>query len=800
MVSIDQGISHHIDEHPAHLLSDLLVNEEHGYLSSKCSPLDSEEFFVPACKKLRTIMKLDNEASQNDVPELDELLYVPNLINRLENAISQILKMGGNKPKDQDVAMSDDDTNHQDNEWNLQRSASNRRIRNESKDNPRYSPSNTMEITFNSFLLIHPIIKQMMEHEHRGDFSLEMKNGPRIKKKGQTQDESNDKNGRKVKKTQCYLFGKRVYSIASVSRLNALQRQRRDLERAVEPLILRATGKLDYSRHLDILSSICSEPPTREYIIQQTIYSAMDKDIETFGHDFDRIIIHPLAHDRDDLQNSFENSVKRLNDTLAKILPKGSNGFKGLLDVYGSCLSGLSLGRSSDVDISLHDHKFARIKDDHEKGRMTLDKFTRKKKNFVYGLQRQIELHGQNMFSNMEAVAFARVPVVKGRFLDAENPFSSDGSLDFDICFLNDIAVVNSSLIREYSKVDPRVRSLMLSVKAWAKAKGVGNAADQTLSSYTWMVMVIFYLQIIGFVPNMQCNVLMERCGVKFDPRNRFHSVNGLRTIFVTFDEIINTNAWNMPELFKTTPSSCLLAGFFTFYAKIFPWETTAVSIRLANLSLQKTVFRSSRFWRMVIEDPFEIHSSHMPHDLGTPLNEGGQLKIHTELRNAADEMMVILKERQLVDCIGSIHHVHDPSDELKKAASITVDETSTSSVAPNGGQKKRGGRRMHAKKPVSTQPSSDAKQSSNLTDDTSSAPIDIPPKIKTKTNAKDTQRVKNAKHFRAKKKTPHHNQQSQVNNISTRENDTGDLPNTQIRRKNTSRSKRQMGNHENRS
>jgi hypothetical protein len=752
MATIDHGISHHIDENPAHLLSDLFVNEEQGYLSSKCSPLGSEEFFVPACKKLRTIMKLDNEPSQNVVPKLDELLHVPNLISCLENAISQILKMGGNKPKDRDLAMSDDDTNHQDNDWNLQQSVSNRRIRNESQDNSRYSASNTMEITFNSFLLIHPIIKQMMNHEHRDDFSLEMKNGPRIKKKGQTQNESNDKNGRKVKKTQCYLFGKRVYSIANVSRLNVLQRQCRDLERAVEPLILRATGKLDYSRHLDILSSICSEPPKREYIIQHTIYSAMDKDIETFGHDFDRIIIHPLAHDRDDLQNLFENSVKRLNDTLAKILRKGSNGFKGLLDVYGSCLSGLSLGWSSDVDISLHDHEFARIKDDHEKGRMTLDKFTRKKKYFVYALQSQIELRGENMFSNMEAVAFARVPVVKGRYLDAKNPFSFDGSLDFDICFLNDIAVVNSYLLREYSKVDPRVRSLMLSVKSWAKAKNVGSAADQTLSSYTWMVLVIFYLQIIGFVPNMQCNVLMERCGVKFDPRNRFHSVNGLRTIFVTFDEIMHANAWSMPEVFKTTPSSCLLAGFFTFYAKIFPWETTAVSIRLANLSLQKTVFRSSRFWRMVIEDPFEIHSSHMPHDLGTPLNEGGQLKIHTELRNAADEMRVIFKERQLVDCIGSIHHVHDPSDELKKAANITVDKTPTSSVAPNGGRKKRGGRRIHAKKPVSTQPSSDANQSSNLVDDASSAPIDIPPKIMTKINAKDAQGAKNVKHSRAKK------------------------------------------------
>lgn len=789
MVTTDHGVSNHIDEHPAYLLSDLYVNEEQKFLTSKFSPLDSNELFFPACEKVRTLLKLDNDDDQTDIPKLDELLYVPNLFCHLENAIAQILKMGGNKAKskkDADVAMSDDNTNHQNNNWNSQRSRSNRRTQNKSQDDPRYSPSNSMEITFNSFLLIHPVLKRMMEHPHKDDFSLDMKYGPRIKKKGQSQDESSDKKGPTVKKTQCYLFGERVYSIANVSTVNALQRQYRDLERAVEPLILKATGELDYSRHSDILASICSEPPTREYIIQQTIHSSIDKDIETFGHDFDRIIIHPLSHDRDDLQNSFENSVKRLNDTLAKILPKGSKGFDGFLDVYGSCLSGLSLGRSSDVDISLHDHNFARIKDAHEVGRMPLDKFTRMKKNFVYGLRRQIEIHGHNMFSDMEAVAFARVPVVKGRYLGAKNPFSSDGSLDFDICFLNDIAVVNSALIREYSKIDPRVRSLMLSVKSWAKAKKVGSAADNTLSSYTWMIMVIFYLQIIGFVPNLQCNLLMERCGVKFDPRNRFHSVNGLRTIFVSCDELLDAKAWNMPEEFKTTPSSCLLAGFFTFYSKIFPWETTAVSIRLANLSLQKTVFRSSRFWRMVIEDPFEIHNSHIPHDLGIPLNEGGQNKIFTELRNAANEMQSIFQKRErIVDCIGSINHVHDPSDELKRAASIIVDETPTTPVVPNRGRKKRKGKRTNAKIAVGTQPSSDLNlTSSNPVNNTPSDAINIPRSTGTKS--------KNAKH-RAKKTTTNIDQQSQVNHDSTRENNNGDVTNTKTRQKNKSHSKRLM-------
>lgn len=278
----------------------------------------------------------------------------------------------------------------------------------------------------------------------------------------------------------------------------------------------------------------------------------------------------------------------------------------------------------------------------------------------------------------------------------------------------------------------------------------------------------------------------MERCGVKFDPRNRFHSVNGLRTIFVSCDELLDAKAWNMPEEFKTTPSSCLLAGFFTFYSKIFPWETTAVSIRLANLSLQKTVFRSSRFWRMVIEDPFEIHNSHIPHDLGIPLNEGGQNKIFTELRNAANEMQSIFQKRErIVDCIGSINHVHDPSDELKRAASIIVDETPTTPVVPNRGRKKRKGKRTNAKIAVGTQPSSDLNlTSSNPVNNTPSDAINIPRSTGTKS--------KNAKH-RAKKTTTNIDQQSQVNHDSTRENNNGDVTNTKTRQKNKSHSKRLM-------
>ena len=58
------------------------------------------------------------------------------------------------------------------------------------------------------------------------------------------------------------------------------------------------------------------------------------------------------------------------------------------------------------------------------------------------------------------------------------------------MCFLNDIAVVNSTLIQEYSMIDTRVKFVMLLVKWWAKEKDLCSTIDGTLSSYTWMNLV----------------------------------------------------------------------------------------------------------------------------------------------------------------------------------------------------------------------------------------------------------------------------------------------------------------------
>ena len=560
-------------------------------------------------------------------------------------------------------------------------------------------PSERTQITFNTIAVLLPILLSMMDHPEKNNFNVRMKHGPSIKK-------------RERKKSQAYLFFEEmgVYSIATT-------RQSKEVEREIHILFDVINGLLVKKKCLPINTRALNQSTVKEFlptlfqdssimtpsdIIQKTLLPLLDPEVEEFAQKMDVEIITPLAMDRHDMHRLHKNSVRILCDRLTDILTKKFRGAR--LDVYGSCLSGLSLGNSSDVDISIYIPEAFQLKVDLANGKIDRDRYQKVMKKLVYKLFDSLSppRHGRHQpqqgrrpaqvplnqeFRNMEAVPFARVPVVKGNYLHANNPFADDGSMHFDICILNDIAVANSGLLREYSMIDNRVKMLMLSVKSWIKYKGIGNAADQTLSSYTWMVMVIFYLQCIEFLPNLQCPHFMEAHKVRFDPTNRTHTVNGLRTVYLSSESVLQHGIWQQPEQFKSTPVSAFLAGFFLFYARHFPHETTAVSIRLGNLSLQKTVFKSSRLWRIVVEDPFETHDSPCPHDLGTPLNDHGHIKVTKALHEAADRMETMYIDcADIDDCIGTFCFVKSTNGSSNSKTTNRSELASASNESEDAG------------------------------------------------------------------------------------------------------------------
>ena len=203
--------------------------------------------------------------------------------------------------------------------------------------------------------------------------------------------------------------------------------------------------------------------------------------------------------------------------------------------------------------------------------------------------------------------------------------------------------MANSNLLRDYSLVDPRVRSLMITVKQWAKEQKINSAKEKCISSYTWMNLVIFYLQCIGFVPNLQSPTLMKAAGLVPDREgNYWHFVNNLDTCTLKWEKIKGGKLWAMPSEFDELPLSLLLYGFFEFYNSRFPYGTHAVSIRRANISLSKLTTKKVDGF-LSIEDPFETYDSFCPHDLASSANAYGSTKIRKCLRDAEQHLRMVL-------------------------------------------------------------------------------------------------------------------------------------------------------------
>lgn len=185
-----------------------------------------------------------------------------------------------------------------------------------------------------------------------------------------------------------------------------------------------------------------------------------------------------------------------------------------------------------------------------------------------------------------------------------------------------------------------------MAVKLWAKENNIGSAQDNGLSSYAWTNLVIFYLQCLDFVPNLQCKDLMRAVGFQPDPQgNYWHSVNRLETFYMTWEEVKSSGAWTQPSKYCDTPHSVLLYGFFEFYSCRFPLGSFAVSIKQGRICTLKLASRKSKLI-YCIEDPFETFDSHYPHDLGTPANETGTREILECMANAEEHLRKILLEK----------------------------------------------------------------------------------------------------------------------------------------------------------
>ena len=498
---------------------------------------------------------------------------------------------------------------------------------------------------FNTLRILINILRPMLHHPQSQDLSLKMKKGPSVKKESKT-----------GKKHRYYLFTEHVYACVSVGCWNELNREFRNTlhemqEGLYDKMMSRVEGNEQYE--LSAKDWVMSLFDHASYMNEEMVTErcmgrvSFNPDVVSKCHD---ALMARFEGENDQKQNMLQRSIDRLQDKLHAAISRKFNGAR--LTVYGSCLSGLALEGSHDVDVSIFIPELDRLKQHFDSGKVSAAEYEKKMRRIIYKVRDSLEYCRSRSFAELFAITRARVPVVKGVDIHAQNPYTHDGHLSFDLCFLNDIAVVNSSLLREYSLFDNRVRILMLSVKSFAKQKRIASAADGTLSSYSWLNKVVFYLQCIGFLPVLQCPTLMEEHDFKPDQKgNRWHCINGLETFYLTKDIVARKKLWEQSAHVSNTSTAHLLFGFLNFYSGAFPQQTVAASIRYGKCTLQKTSFsESSKLWRICVEDPFETCNSHCPHDLGCHVKEDGQVRINEEIQRATARLGALLVEGNVCD------------------------------------------------------------------------------------------------------------------------------------------------------
>jgi len=183
----------------------------------------------------------------------------------------------------------------------------------------------------------------------------------------------------------------------------------------------------------------------------------------------------------------------------------------------------------------------------------------------------------------------ARVPILK--FSDAFSGCHCDLSVN------NEMAVRNTHLLRAYSKMDDRVRPLVMAVKKWASARKINDATQGTLSSYAIVLMCVHYLQ-CGCKPPVVISLQ------KYYPEyfssdsdvNQLHYFEPWKMIPCNTSE----NKLSVGELF---------VSFFQYYANVFSWDTQVISVR-EGCCVMKQKYKGFEDKYMCVEDPYESYNT----------------------------------------------------------------------------------------------------------------------------------------------------------------------------------------------
>lgn len=225
-------------------------------------------------------------------------------------------------------------------------------------------------------------------------------------------------------------------------------------------------------------------------------------------------------------RHAYNMIAHQIKDTIFK-----SSGQKPEVHLFGSSVNGFG-AEGCDLDIAL-----------------IFQTSGIKQKNIINSVDKlDVHLKGDTNISNKEVISSAKVPIIKLKYLFNGTKYDCDLSLS------NYRAILNSEMLLTYSKVDEVVQIIGLFVKEWAKRNNI--CGHQHLSSFSWVIAVIHYLQNEGVLPYLQ-DIDMP---AKKSERKEYY-----------FKDIDNLNQYFKPKNIDSL--SELLFGLFNYYGNVFDYR-----------------------------------------------------------------------------------------------------------------------------------------------------------------------------------------------------------------------------------
>ncbi|WFD36924.1 RNA uridylyltransferase [Malassezia cuniculi] len=222
---------------------------------------------------------------------------------------------------------------------------------------------------------------------------------------------------------------------------------------------------------------------------------------------------------------------------------------------------------------------------------------------------------------NVLPLPTARIPIVKiSRPPTKEVPYE----ISCDIGFDNLVALENTRLLLSYAMVDPpRVRSLVLFLKVWAKRRKINSPFTGTLSSYGYTLMALFFLIHVkrpAVLPNLQ-RVPSGRALSPDDVLLQGHNVYFCDDIEALRKEWASQNTESIGEL---------LIDFFRYFSRDYNYQRDVISMRTACGLLTKEACG----WQtehLGVEDPFQVG-----YNVARTVTKDGLYTIRGELMRAS--------------------------------------------------------------------------------------------------------------------------------------------------------------------